>query len=274
MRALALRLNEIITKTPIINFDEQDSEIETFLYNSVIGAYKYAYVNADSQEQFNSDFTDYWNRNIRYYKDALYSQISLGENLYKARIEKHEGGTNLTETPNLTDTEKWTFGRIDETSYGRKLTLTPDITETDNGSNTGSDTVNGEDKTHTVGNATKYNSQIVVDDTTVTRTPTNLKTDIARTVENTHKRTGTEEHINSGTDTVTSSGENGRSLTRNGNKEVVFTDSRTNTVTTYDPERLYNLLRNTNIVDRFIDLFSPLFNDMLMIDGGIFGGVV
>lgn len=265
MRAIALRLNEIITNDPIIDFTEEDIEIEKFLYDSVMGSYKYAYVNADNEEQFVSDFTGYWNRNIKYFKLSLFNQIALGENLFKARIEQHTGDTTTIDTPDLKDTEEWTFGRSDKTEYGKKLTIAPDITETDKGGYNGSDTLNGTDETHTVGKNTKYNSQVLTDDTTVTRTPTDLKTDIERTNNNTHTRQGTEEHTNSGEDTVSSSGTNGRTLTRDGNRNIVFTDNRTNTVTTYNPEIFYQYIRSSNIVSEFIDIFSPLFNDIIAI---------
>lgn len=268
MLAIALRLNEILPKTPIIDFNTEDEELESFLYDSVVGAYKYAYVNADNLEQFTAEFTDYWNRNIRYYKFSLMGQIALGENLFKARIEQHTGGTETIDTPNLTDNETWTFGRKDTQEHNKELTITPNITETDKGGYSGYDKLNGTDTTRTVGNNTKYNAQILVDDTTVTRTPSNLQTDVDRETNNKHTRKGTETHSDSGTDIISSSGTNSRALTRVGNRNIVFTDSRTNTVTTYDPEKFFYYLRSSNLVNSFIDIFTPLFNDLLFIDNG------
>lgn len=272
MLTYELRLNEIITETPIVSIPEEHTEVDTFLYDSVISAYKYAYVNADNSEQFISDFNSYWNRNIRYYRDMMYNQIAIGENLFTARLETYDGGRDETETPNFTDTEDWTFGRQDKTEYGRTLNITPDITETDNGSGNTTVTPTGNEVTETTRGNTQYNQQIITGTETVTRTPLQ-KTETDGTTENTHKRTGNEEHTTSGQDTVTQSGSNGRSLTRTGSRTITYKDNRNNKVVVYDTEKFFEALKSGNtLVDKFIDTFAPLFNDILFATG--FGGLL
>lgn len=268
MLTYSLRLNEIITQDPIVSWSEENQEVDGLLYNSVIESYKYAYVNADNEEQFIAEFKSYWNRLIGTYRDLLYNQIALGENLYTARLEEFDSKQDTTETPNLSDNEDWTFGRKDETTYGRDLTITPNITETDKGSPKTVVTPTGNEITQTTNSNAQYDQMIVQGSSEVTRTPIS-KTETDVTIDQTHKRTGTETHGTSGTDSVQQSGTNTRKLTRTGEKTIAYTDTHTNKVTIYDADKFFKALTCGNyIIDKFIDLFSPLFNDIISVDFG------
>lgn len=269
MRALQIRLNDLLPSTPIINFDPDNEALQQLMYDAVIDNYKYAYVCADNLEQFTADFKSCWNRSQGYYTALLKAQEELSQNLWQARLEEHDYNKQDTDTPNLEDKDTWTFGRKDTTTYGRDLTITPDITESDTGTDTNELTRTGTVGTERTQNTTQYNQQLQVGSTedTVTNDTTDTNT---LTHGLTHKRTGTETHGTSGSDSVEQSGENTHTLNRTGNRVIIHTDKGNNKVTIYDTEKFYNVVKAGNLLNRWIDLFAPLFVDIIFVDGGIF----
>lgn len=270
MKSINLRLNDILEDTPIVSFDNENSEIDKFLYDSVVGAYQYAYINADNKEQFYNEFKKLWNRSIPYHRNLVLAQIAVSENIWKAKIDKKDTHTNLVDTPNYDDTETWDFDTNEQTEHGHTLTITPNITETDKGTTNGSEKQTGTNTTVGETDSVQYSQQITKGNTTTTNTP-DLTTTNDNKIDNTHTRSGDETHTNSGTDNLKKTGKNSRILKRTGTKQVEFTDNTTNTSTIYDPEKLYSILRTDNTVDRFIDLFSPLFNDILFFNRDLGG---
>lgn len=265
MRTVQIRLNDIVNNNTIIPIEE-DNETQLFLYNSVIGAYKYAYVCADNIEQFTSDFKTLWDRYYNYYSNLFERQVELSSNLFKARVETRNFNKKSTDTPNLEDTETWTFGRKDTTEYGKELTITPDITETRTPNLSQSVTQKGTDKTVTTENETAYGRQTRIINSETERTP-NLISTSNNTGNETNKRNGTEKHTNGGTDTNTSSGENGRKLKRNGERVISIDDTGNGTITEYNADLFEQIMSGNFVVDKFIDLFSPLFQDIIFYSG-------
>lgn len=269
MRAFQIRLNDLIPAEPIVIFDPNNEALQQLMYDVVIDNYKYAYVCADNLEQFISDFKGYWNRSQGYYTALLKAQEELSKNFWQARLEEHDVTKEDTDTPELTDTDSWTFGRKDTTTYGRDLTISPDITESDTGTDTNTLKRTGTVGTERIQNTTQYNQQLQVGSTndTVTNNTTDTNT---LTHGLTHKRTGTEKHGTSGSDSVEQSGENTHSLNRTGKRIIVHTDKGNNKVTIYDTEKFYSVVKAGNLLNRWIDLFAPLFMDIIFADGGIF----
>lgn len=286
MRTRALRLNDILVEGetlvdfgyPYIENFTQNNQLKQIMYDSVINNYLWAFVNADNEEQFKSWFRTYWNRLIIQYLPNFENQIIISHNLNQARIEEHENTEDKTETPNLVDKTSYKLGDKTETTYGRKLdmkstgsqknsnTQTNDLTTTDKGSTDKSATTDRTDKQQIYQYDTVISNTETKTDETVTENDTNKNTrketgTIKNSGTTTNNSTGSNTY--SGVDKVERSGENVQTLTRSGNRVFSFKQKGTDKITYYDLDRFIKIIKHSNILNAFIDEFSPLFSSIL-----------
>ena len=66
-----------------------------------------------------------------------------------------------------------------------------------------------------------------------------------------------------GKDTTKRSGQNIQTLNRTGNRTFKFVDKGKETVTYYDVDKFIEFIKSTNILNKFIEEFAPLFMDVL-----------
>lgn len=212
-----LRLIDIIDSESKFVEVGDDKTLNT-LYNSVISNYLWAYLEADTYEQFAIKFKVYWDRLIQVYKQLYEQQLKFLENINYFRKEKFHRKRTETETPNLTTETDYTLGDRTELQHGRVLMHKRELTDSDS--------------------STEYTAQVT-------------------------KRTGSlggeESNTYSGTDATIRSGTNTEVRSQTGNSVNDHTDDSSTDVEMYDAERLAVGVRMSNIVNKFIDEFSPLF---------------
>ena len=191
---------------------------QTTLYEAVVNNYMWAYLEADTYEQFAVMFKRYWDRLIPVYQKLYEQQLKFLENINYFRKEKYHRKRVEIQTPDKQAETTYTLGDKTELQHGRVLTHNRELTD------------NSED--------TSYNTQ---------------------TVERMGTLGGTESNTYSGKDTTSRSGENVEVRKETGTDTNDHTDDSTTDVEMYDAERLAVGIRMANIIDKFIDEFSPLF---------------
>ena len=84
-----------------------------------------------------------------------------------------------------------------------------------------------------------------------------------QTVNNQRKYTQKDKNTYGGNDTTVRSGENVQTLNRNGQRTFKVVDKGNETVTYYDVDKFVEIIKSTNLLDKFIDEFAPLFMEVL-----------
>lgn len=233
--AVSLRLNEIIDEsTPFVVTKD---EMEKGLYDILLNAYRVAFINADSLDEFKSEFKFYWDKNIEKYKSLLDRQKDFYTKLFSFRdgTSVHDG--NKTVQNKQTKTEEFSPTETVTKKYD-----------------------------HTMQQDYKANP----DDTTGLSNKTVEKRFEQNAVE-------TEVTANTSTKYTYASGKDGDITTRGGNNTTTTTwsgdpDTEINNLTItdslfdYSPERFEKALRATNVYDLWIDEFRPLFSEVLFYD--------
>lgn len=212
------------------------------MYDVVVNSYAWSEIAFETAEQFLFWFQGYWNRNIYKNYFDLYNQIMFGNNLSNARIETNSGGTETSETPNLTETKREELGETNTTHYGKTLNHERELTE---------------DFTPTVmttvkTDRTQYETQ-TVDDTETT----------SQSGKDSRVQGGTYDNTYGGSDIVERGGINSYITTNEGNKLITFTDTRTKNTVYYDYDKLLLALESHNVLDTFIDIFANLFAEVI-----------
>lgn len=233
--AVSLRLNEIIDEsTPFVATHDV---IEKGLYDILLNAYRVAFINADSLDEFKSEFKFYWDKNINRYKQLLDRQSDFYTKLFSFRdgTSRHKGDKTVQ----------------------NKQTKMEEFSPTE--------TVKKE-YDHTMQQDYKANP----DDTTGLSNKTVEKRFEQNAVE-------TEVTANTSTKYTYASGEKGDVTTRGGknttktswsgdpdneHNELTITDS----LSDFSYERFEKALRATNVYDLWIDEFRPLFSEVLFYD--------
>lgn len=230
-----------ITKPAYSKF-EDDGELREIMYEAVIANYCWSEIMFETKEQFCMWFQTYWNRVLFKHLNDLRNQILIGENLTTARTEKASGKEDTTETPNFVDTTTDTYGETNTFEHGHVLSHERELTENYQQGITITQEVN----------RTQYETQTVEDNTTTTPSG-----------EDNRNLGGTYTNTNSGQDKNSRGGENTHKLERTGNRTISLTNSRDNTVTYYDYDKLVSALESMNSLDSFIDEFAPLFAEVI-----------
>lgn len=230
--AVSLRLNEIIDETN--PFVVTKDNVEKALYNTLLNAYRVAYINADSLEEFKAEFKFYWDKNISKYTQMLNRQNDFYVKLFSFRdgTSTHDG--DRTTSNKQTKTEE--FSPTETTTKKYDHTMQQD-----------------------------YKAQ--PDDTTGLSNKTVEKRFEQNAVE-------TEVTANTSAKYTYSSGKDGDTTTRGGKNTTKTSwsgepDNEHNNLTITDslsdfsPERFEKALRAINVYDLWIDEFSPLFSEVL-----------
>lgn len=231
MQAVMLRLNEIIDEDDPFVFVADSTQ--RALYNIVLKAYRTAYINADSVDDFKAGFEFYWTKNINKYKDLLNGSGNLFQKLYDFRngTSVHSGSDSTNKQQ--TKTETFSPGDKVTTKYGHTMSQDYSADEADNR------------------NTEKRFEQNAVE------TSTNAKT----------KATYTYGADTDKGDTTERSGSNTTTTKYSGDPDTVKHDlTITDTLADYDPVRFEQALRGVNLYDMWIDEFRPLFMEILFYD--------
>lgn len=232
--AVSLRLNEIIDEiNPFVLINDG---MERGLYNTLLNAYRVAFINADSLEEFKAEFKFYWDKNIIRYKALLDRQDDFYQKLFSFRdgTSRHKGDKTIknkqikTEVFKPTETVKKEYdhtmqqdykANTDDTGLGNKTIekrFEQNAVETDVTANT----------------STKYTYASGEKGDLTTRGGTNT------------------------TETIWGGEPD------NEHNELTITDS----LSDFSPERFEKALRAVNVYDLWIDEFRPLFSEVLFYD--------
>lgn len=84
-----------------------------------------------------------------------------------------------------------------------------------------------------------------------------------QTVDNQRKYIQKDKNTYGGNDTTVRSGENVQTLNRNGQRTFKVVDRENETVTYYDVDKFVEIIKATNLLDKFIDEFAHLFMEVL-----------
>lgn len=216
MMTQAMRLIDI--NNPNVPFVENLDVHEREMYDAVIESYLWAYLEADTYEQFKYMFNVYWKRNMHKYSRLYSKYITFTESMDIYRKEKYDRHRVETDTPNYTKETEYELGDTVELKHGRVLTHNRDLTN---------DT-----------EQTQYDTQTVVDSS-------NLG--------------GSETNAYSGKDITKRTGSNVETRTETGSGTNDHIDDSTTEVSMFDAERWKSWLETENVLNAFIDEFSPLF---------------
>lgn len=228
MQAVNLRLNEIIDESnPFISISGDE---EKFLYAMLLNAYRLAYVNAVSLEEFKAEFKFYWDKNIVRYKELGAQAIAMYENLYKFR--KGDSVHKGTKTQSNKQTKSETFTPTETVTKVYDHTMTQGyVAEAANNKTT-----------------EKRFEQNAIEQSTGADTTTTYKYGASGD-------TG---------DKTTRGGENVTITKWSGSPDEETNDlTITDNLGDYSPERFEAALRSANLYDLWIDEFRPLFNEVL-----------
>lgn len=233
--AVSLRLNEIIDEdNPFVLINDG---MERGLYNTLLNAYRVAFINADSLDEFKAEFKFYWDKNIIRYKALLDRQDDLYQKLFYFR-----GGTSIHKGDKTVQNKQ---------TKTEKFSPTETVTKKYD---------------HTMQQDYKANP----DDTTGLSNKTVEKRFEQNAVE-------TEVTANTSTKYTYASGKDGDTTTRGGNNTTTTTWSGdpdnehneltiTDSLSDFSPERFEKALRAVNVYDLWIDEFKPLFSEVLFYD--------
>lgn len=229
--AVSIRLNEIIDENK--TFVELKNETETYMYVILLNAYRVAYINADSLDEFRAEFQFYWNKNIEKYTSLLDRQKDFYTKLFSFR-----DGTSTHDGDRITS---------------NKQTKTEEFSPTE--------TVKKE-YDHTMQQDYKANT----DDTGLGNKSVEKRFEQNAVETEVTANTSTKYTYASGEkgDITTRGGKNTTKTSWSGEPDnehnnLTITDS----LSDFSPERFEKALKAINVYDLWIDEFSPLFSEVL-----------
>lgn len=228
MWAVSLRLNEIIDENN--PFVTTEGEVQKTLYELLLNAYRLAYVNATSLEEFTSEFKFYWDKNIDKYEKVANRSFELYDSFFKFRSGTSVHNGDKTIQNNQTKTE--TFSPTETVTKTYDHTMSQDY------------------KTNEDGNKIieKRFEQNAIETGTYSDTTTTYKYGA-----DTDKG-----------DIIKRGGDNTTVSKWSGNPDKETNDlTITDDLSDFDPERFVKALRSANVYDLWIDEFKPLFSEVL-----------
>lgn len=232
--AVSLRLNEIIDENK--TFVELKNKTEEYMYTILLNAYRVAYINADSLDEFKTEFQFYWNKNIEKYTSLLERQKDFYTKLFSFRdgTSTHDG--DRTTSNKQTKTEEFSPTETVKKEYDH--TMQQDYKAYTDDTGLGNKSVekrfeqNAVETESTANTSTKYTYA------------SGDKGDITtRGGKNTTKTSWSGEPDNE-------------------HNNLTITDS----LSDFSPERFEKALKTINVYDLWIDEFSPLFSEVLFYD--------
>lgn len=228
---VSLRLNEIIDENK--TFVELKNETEGYMYTILLNAYRVAYINADSLDEFKAEFKFYWDKNINKYTQMLNRQNDFYVKLFSFRdgTSTHDG--DKTTSNKQTKTEE--FSPTETLTKKYDHTMQQDYKANTDDTGLGNKTVekrfeqNAVETEVTANTSAKYTYSSGKDGDTTTRGGKNTtKTSWSGEPDNEHNN-------------------------------LTITDS----LSDFSPERFEKALKAINVYDLWIDEFSPLFSEVL-----------
>lgn len=232
--AVSLRLNEIIDKdNPFVVLNDV---IENNLYNILLNAYRVAFINADSLDEFKTEFKFYWDKNITKYKLLLDRQSDFYTKLFSFRdgTSRHKG--DKTVQNKQTKTEEFSPTETVKKEYDH--TMQQDYKTNTDDTGLGNKTIEK-----------RFEQNAVETDVTA--------------------NTSTKYTYASGEkgDLTTRGGKNTTKTSWEGEPDTEHNDlTITDSLSDFSPERFEKALRATNLADLWIDEFRPLFSEVLFYD--------
>lgn len=228
MWAVSLRLNEIIDENnPFVTVS---GSVEKALYNILLNAYRLAYVNAVSLDEFKAEFKFYWDKNIARYTDFLNSSTEFYQKMFKFRNGTSGHAGVKTTTNKQTKTETFTPTETVTKKYDHTMTQGY-VAEAANNKTT-----------------EKRFEQNAIEQSTGADTTTTYK----------YGATG-----DTG-DKTTRGGTNTTKTVWSGDPDTETNDlTITDSLSDFSAERFEAALRSTNVYDLWIDEFSPLFSEVI-----------
>lgn len=232
--AVSLRLNEIIDENK--TFVELKNETEAYMYMILLNAYRVAYINADSLDEFKAEFQFYWNKNIEKYTKLLDRQSDIYTKLFSFRdgTSTHDG--DKTTSNKQTKTEEFSPTETVKKEYDH--TMQQDYKAYTDDTGLGNKSVekrfeqNAVETEATANSSTKYIYTSGDKGDITTRGGKNTtKTSWSGDPDNEHNN-------------------------------LTITDS----LSDFSPERFEKALKAINVYDLWIDEFSPLFSEVLFYD--------
>lgn len=229
--AVSLRLNEIIDENK--TFVELKNETEAYMYTILLNAYRVAYINADSLDEFKAEFQFYWNKNIEKYTKLLDRQSDIYTKLFSFRdgTSAHDG--DRTTSNKQTKTEEFSPTETVKKEYDH--TMQQDYKAYTDDTGLGNKSVekrfeqNAVETEATANTSTKYT--YASGDITTRGGKNTTKTSWSGEPDNEHNN-------------------------------LTITDS----LSDFSPERFEKALKAINVYDLWIDEFSPLFSEVLFYD--------
>lgn len=232
--AVSLRLNEIIDENK--TFVELKNTTEGYMYTILLNAYRVAYINADSLDEFKAEFQFYWNKNIEKYTSLLNRQKDFYTKLFSFRdgTSTHDG--DRTTSNNQTKTEEFSPTETVKKEYDH--TMQQDYKAYTDDTGLGNKSVEKRFEQNAV------ETEVTANTSTKYTYASGEKGDITtRGGKNTTKTSWSGEPDNE-------------------HNNLTITDS----LSDFSPERFEKALKAINVYDLWIDEFSPLFSEVLFYD--------
>lgn len=223
-----VRLNEVIDEAN--PFVKTETIIQRALYDTLLLNYHLSYIEADSLDEFKTEFKLYWMKNVLKYERLVDRSNDIYEKLFKFRDGTSNHVGNETHTNKQVKTEKFAPTETVTTTYGHTMTQGYEAKEADNGTTEKRFEQNAVETSSKAGSTTTYKYGAVGDSGDKT------------------SRGGTN------TTTTTYSGEPDKT-----ENSLTITDS----LQDYDIDRFIKALKATNVYDLWIDEFAPLFSEVL-----------
>lgn len=232
--AVSLRLNEIIDENK--TFVELKNTTETYMYTILLNAYRVAYINADSLDEFKAEFQFYWNKNIDKYTTLLDRQKDFYTKLFSFRdgTSTHDG--DRTTSNKQTKTEEFSPTETVKKEYD-----------------------------HTMQQDYKANT----DDTGLGNKSVEKRFEQNAVETEVTANTSTKYTYASGEkgDMTTRGGKNTTKTSWSGEPDSEHNNlTITDSLSDFSPERFEKALKAINVYDLWIDEFSPLFSEVLFYD--------
>lgn len=229
--AVSLRLNEIIDENN--PFVVTKDNVEKSLYNTLLNAYRVAYINADSLDEFKAEFQFYWNKNINKYTQMLNRQNDFYIKLFSFRDGTSTHESDKTIQNKQTKTEKFSPTETITKKYD-----------------------------HTMQQDYKANT----DDTGLGNKSVEKRFEQNAVETEVTANTSTKYTYASGEngDITTRGGNNTTTTTWSGEPDIEHNNlTITDSLSDFSPERFEKALKAINVYDLWIDEFSPLFSEVL-----------
>lgn len=232
--AVSLRLNEIIDENK--TFVELKNTTEGYMYAILLNAYRVAYINADSLDEFKTEFKFYWDKNIDKYTQLLNRQSDFYAKLFSFRdgTSTHDG--DRTTSNKQTKTEEFSPTETVKKEYDH--TMQQDYKANTDDTGLGNKSVEKRFEQNAV------ETEVTANTSTKYTYASGDKGDITtRGGKNTTKTSWSGEPDNE-------------------HNNLTITDS----LSDFSPERFEKALKAINVYDLWIDEFSPLFSEVLFYD--------